>query len=82
MALKQYCLKMSHSLWNDVDKNRMALVGVLYPQGITRADYIREAVTQYNKWNAEVIAPKMTSLKKEIDEPIGFYIDDGLDVRW
>jgi hypothetical protein len=82
MALKQYCLEMSHSLWNDVDKNRMALVGTLYPQGVTRADYIREAVTQYNKWNAEVIAPKMTSLKKEIDEPIGFYIDDGLDVKW
>ena len=82
MALKQYCLKMSHSLWNDVDKNRMALVGTLYPQGITRADYIREAVTHYNKWNAEVVAPKMTALKKEMDEPIGFYIDDGLDVRW
>jgi len=24
----------------------------------------------------------MTALKKEMDEPIGFYIDDGLDVRW
>ena len=82
MALKQYCLKMSHSLWNEVDKNRMQLVGILYPQGVSRADYIREAVTQYNKWNWEVVTPRVTSLKKEIDEPIGFYIDDGLDVRW
>ncbi len=82
MALKQYCLKMSHSLWNEVDKNRMQLVGILYPQGVSRADYIREAVTQYNKWNSEVVTRRVTSLKKEIDEPIGFYIDDGLDVRW
>ncbi len=82
MALKQYCLKMSHSLWNEVDKNRMQLVGILYPQGVSRADYIREAVTQYNKWNSEVVTPRVTSLKKEIDEPIWFYIDDGLDVRW
>lgn len=82
MALKQYCLKMSHSLWNEVDKNRMQLVGTLSPQGISRADYIREADTQYNKWNTEVVKPKVTSIKKEVDEPINFFIGDGLDVKW
>ena len=82
MALKQYCLKMSHSLWNEVDKNRMALVGVLYPQGVSRADYIREAVTQYNKWNTQVVCPRVTSIQNDIDEPVHFYIDDGLDVKW
>ena len=83
MAKKiQYCLKMSESAWHEVDRNRMALVGTLYPQGISRADYIREAVTQYNKWNETVVRPKVESLEKDIDEPLGFYIDDGLDVRW
>lgn len=80
--LQQYCLKMPKSTWEEVDKHRMTLVGITSAQGITRADYIRDAVTSYNQYQTEVVLPKVRKLKESIDEPVPFFIDNGLDVRW
>ena len=29
--LLQFCLKMDEGTWNQIDKNRMSMVGVLHP---------------------------------------------------
>ena len=34
--LVPYSLKLDEELWNQINKNRMSLVGVLYPQGISK----------------------------------------------
>lgn len=80
--LTQFCLKLEDAMWNEIDKNRQAMVGVVNPVGITRTDYLRDAVAAYNRWFKTQVLPRVERVKEEIDEPLGFYVDDGLDVRW
>ena len=49
---------------------------------MTRADYIRDAIDEYNKYMDKVIRPRVETVVEEIDEPLGFYYDNGTDVRW
>jgi hypothetical protein len=69
-------------MWDEIDKNRLAMVGVVNPVGITRTDYLRDAVVAYNKWFENQVVPKVRAATEEIEEPLGFYVDDGLDIRW
>lgn len=80
--LTQFCLKLNDAMWEEIDKNRLAMVGVLHPQGISRTDYLRDAVAAYNSYFETQVVPRVQRVKEEIDEPLGFYVDDGLDVRW
>lgn len=80
--LQQYCLKMSQSLWEEVDRHRMSLVGITNPTGITRADYLRDAVTAYNKYMEQVVSPKVNAMKEDLDEPCSFFYDNGQDITW
>ena len=80
--LQQYCLKMPQSLWEEVDRQRMSLVGITNPTGITRADYLRDAVTAYNQYMEQVVSPKVSAMKEDLDEPCSFYWTDGQDVSW
>ena len=80
--MKPYVLKMTEEQWSQLDSNRMSLVGSLYPQGITRADYIRNAFDAYNKYFEEKVSPAYRN-QKNLQDPIGFYHDNGLDVvKW
>ena len=62
-------------------QNRMSLVGVLHPQGISRTDYLRNAVNAYNSYFEAKIIPRVERTK-EIEEPLSFFINDGLDVPY
>lgn len=77
-----YCIKMSEDQWSEVDRNRTLMCGVTRGQSVTRADYIRDAINEYNKYMDKVIRPRVETVVEEIDEPIGFYYDNGTDVRW
>jgi len=76
MAMKSYCLKMTDDMWDVVDRHRLALVGNLIPQGITRADYIREAITQYSRQFEKRHMPRIQSAKNDLDEPLGIFFPD------
>ena len=80
--LLQFCLKMDESTWSQIDQNRMSMVGVLHPQGISRTDYLRNAVNAYNSYFEAKIIPRVTHAKAEIEEPLSFFINDGLDVPY
>ena len=79
--LKQFCLKMDERTWTQIDQNRMSMVGVLHPQGISRTDYLRNAVNAYNSYFEAKIIPRVERTK-EIEEPLSFFINDGLDVPY
>ena len=72
---------MDEGTWNQIDKNRMSLVGALHPQGISRTDYLRNAVNAYNSYFEAKIIPRVERTK-EIEEPFSFFINDGLDVPY
>ena len=80
--LTQFCLKMDENTWNQIDRNRMSMVGILHPQGISRTDYLRNAVDAYNTYFETQVVPRVERVKEEIDEPLAFFIDDGLDVPY
>jgi len=79
--LKQFCLKLDESSWSQIDQNRMSMVDVLHPQGISRTDYLRNAVNAYNSYFEAKIIPRVERTK-EIEEPLSFFINDGLDVSY
>ena len=80
--LKQFCLKMDEGSWTQIAQNRMSMVGVLCPQGISRTDYLRNAVNAYNSYFETQIIPRVTHTKVEIEEPLSFFISDGLDIPY
>ena len=73
---------MDEETWIQIDQNRMSMVGVLCPQGISRTDYLRNAVNAYNSYFETQIIPRVTHAKAEIEEPLSFFINDGLDVPY
>jgi hypothetical protein len=77
-----YSLKLDEEIWNQINKNRMSLVGVLNPQGISKKDYIQDAIIAYNQYFEKKVLPKVTSLHTEMQSPLPFFSDNGLDVRW
>ena len=80
--LKQFCLKMDENTWSQIDQNRMSMVGrVSSAQGISRTDYLRSAVNAYNSYFEAKIIPRVERTK-EIEEPLSFFINDGLDVPY
>ena len=60
----------------------MSLVGITNPTGITRADYLRDAVTAYNRYMDQHVSPKVSAMKEDLDEPWTFFYDNGQDVSW
>lgn len=77
-----YSLKLDEELWNQINSNRMALVGVINPQGISKKDYIKDALVAYNDYFETKVMPKIKSVNQDIDPPLPFFTDNGLDVRW
>jgi hypothetical protein len=77
-----YCLKLDEEMWRVIDKHRMSLVGVTHAQGITKADYIRDALIAYNEYFEKQVIPKVRQVNDEIDAPVSIYFSDELDVRW
>jgi hypothetical protein len=77
-----YSLKLDEEIWNQINKNRMSLVGVLNPQGISKKDYIQDAIIAYNQYFEEKVLPRVNLVHLEIQSPLPFFSDNGLDVRW
>ena len=77
-----YSLKLDEEIWNQINKNRMSLVGVLNPQGISKKDYIQDAIIAYNQYFEEKVLPRVNLVQSEIQSPLPFFSDNGLDVRW
>ena len=81
--LTSYCLKLDATTWSSINRNRMSMVGVLHPEGISKVDYIRDAIKAYNHYIENQVIPKVQRLNVDIDEPLTFFINDGLDIeRW
>jgi hypothetical protein len=80
--LVPYCLKLDEKLWQEIDRNRMSLVGVTNAQGMTKVDYIRDALIAYNEYFEKQVLPKVQHMNREIEEPVSIYFSDGLDVSW
>jgi len=58
------------------------MVGVLHPQGITKVDYIRNALDAYNQYFEEQVMPRVKVVTEEIDLPLPVFIENGVDVIW
>ena len=80
--LVPYTLKLEPSMWHQIDRNRLSMVGILHPQGITKVDYIRNALDAYNKYFEDQIQPRVKAVREEIEPPLGFYYSNGTDVPW
>jgi len=80
--LVPYTLKLERDMWSQIDRNRLSMVGVLHPQGITKVDYIRNALDAYNKYFEDHVMPRVTVVKEEIDDPLPIYFQNGIDVVW
>lgn len=80
--LVPYTLKLEQEMWLKIDQNRMSMVGVLHPQGITKVDYIRNALDAYNQYFEEQVMPRVTKVNEEIDLPLQVFIENGVDVVW
>jgi len=80
--LVPYTLKLEQDMWSQIDRNRLSMVGVLHPQGITKVDYIRNALDAYNQYFEEQVMPRVAVVKEETDLPVAFYADNGVDVVW
>ena len=81
-TLVPYTLKLEQDMWTQVDRNRLSMVGVLHPQGITKVDYIRNALDAYNQYFEEQIMPRVKVVTEEIDLPLPVFIENGVDVIW
>ena len=75
-------LKLEGEMWSQIDRNRLSMVGVLHPQGITKVDYIRNALDAYNHYFEKEVMPRVAVVKDEIDLPLPVYIENGVDVVW
>ena len=80
--LVPYTLKLEREMWSQIDRNRLCMVGVLHPQGITKVDYIRNALDAYNQYFEEQVMPRVAVVKEEIDLPLPVFIENGVDVVW
>ena len=80
--LVPYTLKLEQDMWSQIDRNRLSMVGVLHPQGITKVDYIRNALVAYNQYFEEQVMPRVAVVKEEIDLPLPVFIENGVDVVW
>lgn len=80
--LVPYTLKLEQDMWSQIDRNRLSMVGVLHPQGITKVDYIRNALDAYNQYFEEQIMPRVKVIEEEIDLPLPVFIENGVDVVW
>ena len=77
--LKHYLLKLDPDVMAQIDENRMAMTR-LFPSGVSKKEYIQNALISYGKSFEEQARPKLDSLVSvEIDEPFGIYYDNGLD---
>ena len=56
--------------------------GVLHPQGITKVDYIRNALDAYNQYFEEHLMPRVAVVKEEVELPLPVFIENGVDVVW
>ena len=77
-----YTLKLEGEMWSQIDRNRLSMVGVLHPQGITKVDYIRNALDAYNQYFEEQVMPRVKVVTEEIDLPLPVFIENGVDVIW
>ena len=81
-TLVPYTLKLEGEMWSQIDRNRLSMVGVLHPQGISKKDYIQDALFAYNDYFETKVMPKIKSVNQDIEPPVPFFADNGLDVRW
>lgn len=80
--LMPYTLKLERDMWSQIDRNRLSMVGILHPQGITKVDYIRNALDAYNQYFEEQVMPRVKVVTAEIDLPLPVFIENGVDVIW
>ena len=80
--LVPYTLKLEQDMWSQIDRNRLSMVGVLHPQGITKVDYIRNTLDAYNTYFEEHLMPRVAVVKEEVELPLPVFIENGVDVVW
>ena len=80
--LTPYTLKLEQEMWSQIDRNRLSMAGVLHPQGITKVDYIRNAIDAYNQYFEEQVMPRVAVMNEQVDLPLPIYIQNGVDVEF
>ena len=80
--LVPYTLKLEQEMWSQIDRNRLSMVGLLHPQGITKVAYIRNALDAYNQYFEEQVMPRVANVTKDMQEPLPIYFSNGVDVPW
>ncbi len=82
---QQYCLKASKELFDEIDRQRMLLAGITNIAGVSRADYIRDAIRHYNQYHAEIVenkAQRFREIEEDCEMPLVFYHSNGIDVTY
>ena len=80
--LKHYLLKLDEDLWKEIDENRLSMTR-LFPSGVSKKEYIQNALISYGKSFETQARPKLDCLSAvEIDEPFGIWYDNGLEERY
>ena len=77
--LKHYLLKLDEDLWKEIDENRMAMTR-LFPSGVSKKEYIQNALVSYGKSFETQARPKLDRLSAvEIEEPLQIFYSNGLE---
>ena len=77
-----YTLKLDREIWKQIDRNRQSLNGVLSADPLTKKTYILNAILAYNEYWDHRILPKIASAKRDTDETLPFFYENGVDVSW
>ena len=80
--LTPYLLKLDDDTWHQINENRMSM-SRLFPEGVSKKQYIMNAIVSYGKSFEEHARPKLDLLHEiEIEEPLGVWYENGLEERY
>lgn len=76
---KNYLLKLDQDIWREIDENRLAM-NRLFPEGISKRQYIQNALISYGKSFEEQVRPKLICLEEvTVEEPLNVFYSNGLE---
>jgi hypothetical protein len=76
---KNYLLKLDQDIWQEIEENRLAM-NRLFPEGISKRQYIQNALISYGKSFQKQVRPKLDCLEEIIvEEPLNVFYSNGLE---
>jgi len=77
--LKHYLLKLDPDVMAQIDENRRSM-SLLFPEGVSKKQYIQNALIAYGKSFEAQARPKLDALEAvSVEEPLEIFYSNGLE---